>query len=305
MKPESGYHYSPNAKRLLDVLMKDAPREPKIDARRAPDGQEALRPTSAEVALFKSAIPEDSPLSPRGQMAIVPAGRKTEETGCDFIEATNLLLRALDCPPRVRHFVLCLVGLTGGDADKFHRFTDAQLSERLGIHRNTVGEYRQELYQWMRDKCTCVIEVTEKEFDRATMKYKPTEYRAVIIPYAAEFVKRARGMNRYMKRPDYAISNAVEDGAREIAEGIVGEMPLANLESIKRRDKRAVTGKAIPRIDYAERSALKRQQVLELVAEIRDLEYTRGVEFEEVMNTFLQAVYDAVNAQPMRYVLTN
>jgi hypothetical protein len=205
-------------------------------------------------------------------LRITTAGFSLERDGCDFIRTVFLMLQYLDCPPGVRDFVLCVVGITGGDAETWHKITDHQIAEHMGYTPTYIGQKRKELVEWERTKNMAVLEIKQGELDRAHMKYAPTEYRAPIIETAALFIRRVRALPSKASQAPNAIRYEVERGHKEIAMDLAEDtLPVAPLSHQRSQRTTKHVGGQSSLFRFTERRARLSKQIIEMLEAGRGL----------------------------------
>ncbi len=198
------------------------------------------------LALARGAITADG-FEATGEAAplvVTTAGQSLERDGCDFIRSVFLILEYLECPPNVRDFVLCIVGLTGGDAEMWHKITDHQIAEHMGYASAYIGQKRKELVQWEQQKNMAVLEIKQGEYDKVRKKYAPTEYRAPIIATAALFIRRVRALPSKAASAPNAMRYEVERGHKELAYDLAQDtLPIAPISHARgQRNMKPVGG---------------------------------------------------------------
>jgi hypothetical protein len=184
---------------------------------------------SAGATIDHSLVPETTDLS-------FAKTDNIEKDGCQFIDAIYLFLDELGCPPDARDFVLAIAGISRGNHIDLIPMTDDQICRRMGFKRETIRKKRNALVEWERNNGWSVLEIHEKEFNHDKMKYKPTEYRVTVIPFASKFVREYRSRTSY-KQGYKALENTISDEAQEIANEIAKELPDAPL--VKRQQRNA------------------------------------------------------------------
>ena len=161
-----------------------------------------------------------------------------ERDGCQFIDAIYLFLDELGCPPDARDFVLAVAGISRGNYSDFMPITDDQICRRMGLGRETVRKKRKSLIGWEQANDWSVLEIHEKEFNREKMKYKPTEYRVTVTPFAARFIREYRKRTSF-KQGYKALENNIVENTKEIASQIAEGLPNAPI--VRRQQKRVET----------------------------------------------------------------
>jgi hypothetical protein len=205
-------------------------------------------------------------------VVVTSAGQSLERDGCDFIRTVFLMLQYLDCPPSVRDFVLCIVGMTGGDAEKWHRITDQQIAEHMGYTATYIGQKRKELVEWERRKNMAVLEIKQGELDRSVMKYAPTEYRAPIIETAALFIRRVRSLPTKASQAPNAIRYEVERGHKEIAIDLAEDtLPVTPLSHQRNQRNMKPVGGQSSLTRFTERRVRLSKQIIEVLEAGRGL----------------------------------
>jgi hypothetical protein len=184
---------------------------------------------SAGATIDHSLVPETTDLS-------FAKTDNIEKDGCQFIDAIYLFLDELGCPPDARDFVLAIAGISRGNHIDLIPMTDDQICRRMGYERHALRRKRNALLEWERNNGWSVLEIHEKEFNRDKMKYKPTEYRVTVIPFASKFVREYRSRTSY-KQGYKALENAIVDDVGDIANEIAKELPDAPL--VRRQQKKA------------------------------------------------------------------
>lgn len=185
--------------------------------------------SGAEYALARStgaiAIADHS-LVP--EPAILPWARKDnlEKDGCEFIDTIYLFLSELGCPPEARDFVLAVAGISRGNYTEMIPIPDDKIADRMGLSRQAIARKRKSLLAWEQKNDWSVLEIHEKEFNRDTMKYKPTEYRVIVTPYATRFIREYRERVSHRSSPRI-LGTIIEDDTKQIANQIAEDLPNA------------------------------------------------------------------------------
>lgn len=173
-------------------------------------------PSGAAAALMASLGEVEYTLTP------TPAylnDKNIEVQGGQFVDAVNYLMDYLDwkgakdaegrgveprhLSPEVRHLVLAVCGLTGGDYLNWTPITQRQIAQRLGVKDlKTVRERLHQLYRWEQQTNRACVQIQEEERTPGSVKFETTKYRPVIVYAAAELIRRlkAKGMRPVNKQ---------------------------------------------------------------------------------------------------------
>jgi len=156
-----------------------------------------------------------------------------EKDGCDLIKAAYVFLELLECPPDARDFVVCLMGISRGNASEYIIITDEQIAAHMGYKdRKVITRKREALIKWEQKNDYAIIKIHQREFDREKKKFKPTEYQVIITDFVAEFVRLARHSFSWKRNQRGAIESSVETGLKQTALQVAENIP--NSEIIRR-----------------------------------------------------------------------
>lgn len=169
----------------------------------------------------------------------------TEVQGCQLIDSANLIMEHKDCPAEIRHFVLAVMGLSGGIYADFTPITQTRIGKRMGVTREEVYRRTEALWRWQREHAITFLQIKQqdKEVSGGEVKFGTTLYKPVIVPYAAEVIRvlSARGM-RPVNRQD-ALNPATVRALRQTVDEVSARMPYAEMErrSSSQRGEKNVT----------------------------------------------------------------
>lgn len=219
---------------------------------------------------------------------LISAPQSIEQTGCTFIDSTLLLLQHLECPPDVRLIVLCICGLTGGDYTHFTKITQGQMAKRLGISPDTVRERLDELIAWEKLTNRTVIEIKKQERDHATRHFGITEYRPIVVPFAAEYIRRITAKGLPSTNRQQTLTPDAMRTYKEVAEEIADDMPLA--VALIPRTERNITPPQ-ERFSFIEG---KEQKILKAIDEWRDALLNHKYEVRDYSPELLAKIEDRI-----------
>ena len=158
-----------------------------------------------------------------------PASHPIEKIGSVFIDTTLFLLQHRGCPPAARDVALAICGLTGGNYQTFTKLTQQQIGDRLGIMPPAVRAKLEKLVEWeQRENCN-IIQVKQNERNKTSRQFEITEYRPIIVRFAAEYIRRCaqKGLPPINRQKE--ITPKTEEIYNQIADDIYEEVPEAAL----------------------------------------------------------------------------
>lgn len=226
-----------------------------------------------------------------------------EKDGCDFIECAFVFMALLGVPEESIDLVLCLMGMSRGNYDEPITATDEMIAKRLNSSRKTVANKRNILLSWMNSSTYSILEVHKREYNYQTQQYKPTQYKLLLVPYIATFVRDTRKKEFFKKPSPNILIATVEQEVETLVREIAKEIPEAkhtfrdSFNKPKQTSLPNTTGKGslkhafkhesentdLPlqtRIKYAKRDALK------MITQYLDLSFHAGIPFAGSIESF-------------------
>jgi hypothetical protein len=197
-------------------------------------------------------------------LALRPQNHSIEKIGCAFIDSTYYFLEYLKCPSDVRDVILCISGLSGGNYISFSKMTQDQIGLRMGLNRDSVRRKLAALWTWQQKENRTAIEIKQGEYDHVTKKYGVTEYRPLIVYFAAEYIRRVAQKGLRPIPRQQAITEKTEEVFEDIAEEIAEDMPEAPM--LVKRKERNVTPPQV-RLNFIES---REERVVRAFVELRD-----------------------------------
>jgi hypothetical protein len=163
-----------------------------------------------------------------------------EAVGCQFGDACNVLMEYAECPPELRHFVLTVGFLCGGDYENYTPVTQKQIGGRMGVDPRTVRARTEALYEWQKNHAITFLQFTEQELEVKPgdkPQFGTTLYRPVVVGYAAELLRiiEARSLRAVNKQNPKA--ELVGEIAEQAIDEVVSSMPYADIERRAKKPK--------------------------------------------------------------------
>jgi hypothetical protein len=187
------------------------------------------------------------------------------------------------------------MGLSGGNYNDLLVITDDDLAKRTGLSRPTIKAKRDSLMDWEQAMNHTIVEIIQREYDYALKKTKPTQYRIIITPYIAKFIRRARAdssISRNPGRPTLPIEHATLQGVKELVVEIAEDLPHA--EIIKRTNQRIKERNLMPMSKPFDRMKGLEETILRSVNDWVSEAFQRGYELDEVWPRFDGRIQDVV-----------
>jgi hypothetical protein len=89
----------------------------------------------------------------------------TEVQGCQLIDSANLIMEHKECPAELRHFVLAVMGLSGGTYDDFTPITQTRIGKRMGVERMEVYRRTEALWSWQREHAVTFVQIKQQDLE--------------------------------------------------------------------------------------------------------------------------------------------
>lgn len=184
------------------------------------------KPSAAEMILAMNAG-GDLDRHIKSNVTFSPDSHPIEKVGSVFIDTIFFLLNHWECPAGARDVALAIVGLSGGNYSTFTKITQQQIADRLGVSLSTARDKLERLNQWGQGVNAGIIQIKENERNKTTRQYEITEYRPIIVKFAAEYIRRCsqRGLAPINRQKE--ITPKTEAIYAEIADDIFEELPEA------------------------------------------------------------------------------
>lgn len=226
-----------------------------------------------------------------------------EKDGCDFIECAFIFMALLGVPEESIDFVLCLMGISRGNYQEPIVATDEQIAKRLNCSLNTIRKKRNTLLSWMNASTYSIIEIHQREYDHQTGKYKPTQYKLLLVPFVAHFVRRTRIKEFTRKPSNKSLIASVEQEVVQVVREIAKDIPEAKhtfrptFNNPQQTRLPNTTGKGSLRhafkhdsedtgLPLSQRISYAKKEALRLTTQYFDLSFRAGIPVSQAIEDF-------------------